>query len=848
MIENERYTISEIEKKLCVFQENKLSKEILVPLFEKVFSGSAQFTGGTQEKGKDILIKQNDELFETQYIAIQVKKLKLTSNTQQKGSFQQLLLQLSQASSEKVIDSDIGLGVKIDRLFFVTPYSIPQNVLDNHQSAFLKATQETRFKIIDGAKLANLIKKYRPELLNLIFDTDYILKTSIKDLLKNELLMKALDVNKFRYTSEIYCDISFLIGGKFHGNKGEIKITALNEKNELRFKPEDKQKFINLNNDFSKLSKNILFDLSSLESTRLSDSEILKLREKKHAVSKNIERIKKSILIEIAEYDLLDNTVDQLLNAQQHSGNDYKETLDDIVEHSYDFTQEIRNDLSGKIQNLRNKYTKLLSENRKIADTLDNSKIPITLYSKNISEFLNEKQKNILENPPKNIRECYQTLKLTSDLARLYNLIKEFPNIFTEEKMNSHIHIARPEITLETLFQTNLNIAVIGDAGSGKTTSLQMYTRQLLEKNDDRFVVYIPLVELGSYSDINSINIVDSLVLYLNSLNIQITKKELLVYLNQGTSVLLLDSIDEGIAVYPDIIDSLSNFIKAFPRCQVITSSRAIPLQNITTPFHQISLLPFNKNQLFLFIKKWFGTDSSAPNKISTHLNKHDNLYKVVTNPLSATILCVLYENGISLPKSEASLFNTRLELLSGKFDREKGLKRLVNPSNIIIEAAKIIGFFVHKKRKRKITIQEIITTLEKNRIGECKKDRIDIIQDFLISEIMIHVTNNELSFGHLRFQEFLAAEELKNRRSIQIDRLLKDPWWHGPILMYSQTAREVDWIFNHVIRNGYTKSVLPILKAILKERSETENEVLSQRIHIALADINDELYYTDDT
>ena len=162
MIDDSQFTDADIESKLCSMPENEMSTSILIPLFEKIYSGSAQFTGGNQERGKDILITTKDEFGDKKYVAIQAKKLKLTGNTQRPGNLQQLLNQLAQASSEPVIDQTSGARIIVDQVIFVTPYTISQSALNSHETAYRRIIEEHKCKILDGAKLVILIRRHRP--------------------------------------------------------------------------------------------------------------------------------------------------------------------------------------------------------------------------------------------------------------------------------------------------------------------------------------------------------------------------------------------------------------------------------------------------------------------------------------------------------------------------------------------------------------------------------------------------------------------------------------------------------------------------------------------------------------
>lgn len=529
------------------------------------------------------------------------------------------------------------------------------------------------------------------------------------------------------------------------------------------------------------------------------------------------------------------------MKSMHHCGMNYKIALDDIVRRHSDFSNEVRKRFTENTRKYRSHLFKLNKKKDKLVEDLEQKHADIVLFPKILAQYLNQELDWFFQNAPSTIDECRHLLERMMAVQDIYQITKTFPDSFKEEEINDRTLGERLDIHLDSVFKTGLNIAVLGEAGSGKTTSLQMYAKQLLEKNSERFVIYLPLTELGKHNPGGRVDILDSLVGYLQTLSIHVNAEDVKQYLNSGTSVLLLDSIDEGVAVYPEIIDSLSRFSRQFPSCQVITSSRIFVIKDISIPFNQVSLLPFNREQLSLFFCKWFNGDPDAPRIIDQHLEDNKKLLNVVTNPLSATILCVLYENGVPLPKSESSLYSTRLELLAGKFDREKMMSRLVNSANILIEQAKLVGYELHKSRVREAGYERIESIIRNS--GITSNITVEsVVRDFLASEIMVHTSSSTLSFGHLRFQEYLASEEIKNRRSFPTDVLLRDSWWAGPLFLYAQTAREVEWLFNHAIANDYAYEVRNILREIAALRPKSENDALTHRLNIAICDNEQEL------
>jgi flagellar biosynthesis GTPase FlhF len=845
MIEGKGFTNQEIEAKLCALQENSLSRSILIPLFEKLFNGSVQFTGGTQEKGIDILVQRIDELDETQYIGIQVKKVRPTNNSQYTSSLQQLLIQLSQASAEPVIDTSRGTPIIVDRVIFVTPYTIPKSVLDNHQTFFRKVVDEYHCKVVDGAKLVHLLRKHRPDLINALFEPAYILASTIRRKLKNERLMKALDKQMARDVSDIYCDISFFFGRADAGRRRVFKINAHSDNETIRIKIRESEYFLKIDNLFSSLFRAEAFDLSSLKKPPLTETEKQELQADLAEMDSELERVKACINYEISELRLGQQASEMLVNSMHHNGMDYKSALDEIVRRCRKFTNEVRKRFTKQTRKHRSDLSKLNKKKDILIEDLEQKHADIVLFPRIFAQHLNQELDWFFQNAPSTIDECRHLLERMMAVQDIYQFTRAFPDSFKEEEIIDRTLRERLDIRLDSVFRTGLNIAVLGEAGSGKTTSLQMYAKQLLEKHSEEFVIYLPLTELGKYNPGGRVDILNSLVGYLQALGIHVNAEDVKEYLSSGTSVLLLDSIDEGVAVYPEIIDSLSRFAGQFPQCQVITSSRIFVIKDINIPFSQVSLLPFNKEQLSLFFSKWFNDDHDAPRIIDQHLRHNRTLLSVVTNPLSATILCVLYENGVPLPKSESSLYSTRLELLAGKFDREKRMSRLANPANVLIEAAKLVGYELHVSRVRQADYGGIETIIRSSGISSNIAVE-SVVRDFLASEIMVHTSSSELSFGHLRFQEYLASEEIKNRRSFPTDVLLRDSWWTGPLFLYAQTAREIEWIFNHAITNDYAYEVRELLREIAAVRPKPESDALTHRLNVAICDSQEEVDVDD--
>ena len=218
------------------------------------------------------------------------------------------------------------------------------------------------------------------------------------------------------------------------------------------------------------------------------------------------------------------------------------------------------------------------------------------------------------------------------------------------------------------------------------------------------------------------------------------------------------------------------------------------------------------------------------------HLDNNPALDKIVTNPLSATIMATLQSSNVPLPKTEASLYRKRFELLSGLFDRFKGINRMKSQPESLLNAAKHIAFQMHLKKQRLLLKSEIVELVNEH-MGDACDSNLIVTELITPSEILLPDPDGKYGFGHLRFQEYLASEQLVHIRDFNTPKFIKTSWWHDVYVLYSQHAHEIDWLINDATANGYTTKVKKLLTIMISNRSKSEISKLSHRIETATRD-----------
>jgi hypothetical protein len=252
-------------------------------------------------------------------------------------------------------------------------------------------------------------------------------------------------------------------------------------------------------------------------------------------------------------------------------------------------------------------------------------------------------------------------------------------------------------------------------------------------------------------------------------------------------AVLLFDGLDEVSNFGHWVKEGIREIKQKFTTSQVVVSTRDPTSSIADLGFLGITLLPFTPAQLKRFVLGWF-MDAKRGQQLWEQIEGR-RLFEVARNPLLATVVCSLHDNGVALPENEAEVYRKKVELLCGQYDRFKGISRLRTPQNVLQTACRKIAFALHERERRDITVNEASTVFYLRQEG-----RISIaLAEQAVTELVDPCTilqrspvNDRVSFEHLRIQEFLVAEELSRNRGVDIVPLLAKSWWRGALYLYA--------------------------------------------------------------
>lgn len=859
-------------------QENDLSQRVLVPLFRALGYTKVDFHGGPYEDGKDLVCWKTDEIGDTQCAVAQVKRCKPSAVASDPNSFSEVVNQLAQAAEKPVPHTD-GQQYLPSPVYFVTPFPVDTRAL---QSRFegLAALRGARVKILDGPKLVALVEDKLPDVAAELRGVDASLVATLSPQLTNSDLINALHAGPPRDISRFYADLEFGVGRIDSRFFSSIKTRP--EPTDLALQEPD----------WRALSPRIRAVERTLGITMIRESDA-KLesayQEQKAAYKKTVDELRtvsasRSVAIqELTAFETVlhqktiaeeDTTLRRIRNDLRtelivwrrtlESGSDPHEAqrtafaqhvLRKLPARSRASAATLRADIAKYVR-LALKVSKISADQDTLNRSLSEPRFVVRLEGQDAAEKLREQQKWLRRNVRhfnsnrdrtdvaklRAFLQSCRTLFAAIDAALTHDVVRRAVGVPEEASAVPLARGDKPRLSLSfaDVFDTGLNFLLIGEAGAGKTTTLQHYARTMLEgRARGAPVLFAPLGRVTAKADLEPAldetaggRLERYLLRHFVQIGVPLDASELARSLNREGAVLILDGLDEALKAAPWIVDGVVELADRYTRCQLIVSSRSSVFDARRIPFLTISLLPLTELQLAAFIDSWF-PDSSAPEpeQIKRHLAQNPQLAGCVRSPILATILCVLAEHRVPLPHSEVRLYNERLRLLLGEYDIHKSVSRLQShPSELELVARKA-ALALHSRGLRELPLDELLAETRRFLATKMDDPRILTAVHELADPCNILVPMTEdgrVGFGHLRFQEHLVALELHANRGLDVGRLLHKPWWRGALVIFAQMSDDLEFIVPWVVEHGSTPRARETINAMLAGRSGAERAQLT--------------------
>lgn len=377
-------------------------------------------------------------------------------------------------------------------------------------------------------------------------------------------------------------------------------------------------------------------------------------------------------------------------------------------------------------------------------------------------------------------------------------------------------------LDIKTAFETSKrhnieDLVILGDPGSGKTTLLKYILvmliqgrgREKLGLDTDIIPFFAPLREL---KDLDRETLVDFVTRVCLLDQFSVSKEAVEKLLEQGNGVILLDGLDEVADETARIRTCkwIDKARKRFSRTRFVVTSRFagyLGKSRLEGNCLELSIQDFTDDEIETFLIGWFETVESllhpGPDEnrwkekgrqtalmLVERINKSGHIQKLAVNPLMLQIIALVHwDRGAELPQRRVELYDECTTVLLEKWDMAKGLDVMLTAR----EAKRILqplALWLHGEDERRSAPMKRIIHGVRNSLEKMGKAEIDpealLLNIRDRSGIFMGFSESEYGFTHLSFQEFLAAEHIRNMEKVEI-LIAKygQRWWKEVTRLY---------------------------------------------------------------
>ena len=307
---------------------------------------------------------------------------------------------------------------------------------------------------------------------------------------------------------------------------------------------------------------------------------------------------------------------------------------------------------------------------------------------------------------------------------------------------------------MSQLLDQGARVILVGDAGSGKSTSMLFLAVSRSKEFIEGKTQFLPLYISLRFLQFNSI---ESL---WDQFDLDITE------LSSTPLLFLLDGLDElNLSDRSRIMGLIKRVSIQFPDSQIVIATRPAGLSpSPPDEFRFFHIEGFNKSQIVNYISR-IAENQSQVEAFNSIINEVDFLQGLFQTPLLIRLLWEVFRHRSSIPTVRAELYQTVCEFLLARWDAVRGIKReqsIISPVQVN-DLLTDIAFNAFTNSQFSIHTTNIRESIGKwMDIDGPQNERVDaILEQLLGSGILSQTELDSVSFIHLTFMEFYAAKKL---------------------------------------------------------------------------------------
>ncbi|MCC5612668.1 NACHT domain-containing protein [Nostoc sp. CHAB 5834] len=367
--------------------------------------------------------------------------------------------------------------------------------------------------------------------------------------------------------------------------------------------------------------------------------------------------------------------------------------------------------------------------------------------------------KTVLEEIAKYSTRQYDRLKTTKNIVYRHE-----PANF--EDMYVPLTIVNGKNNIRVSESTNIlekfaKIAILGEAGSGKSTLMQFVALQCIENK-----VAIPIfVELRKYN--NSVDKFEDFLAKQISESYYMQIKDLF---NNGNFAFILDGYDEiNYVSGSEFIDQIQKFVLNFSSNKFLISSRPGTNVESLNPFYVFTINPLNENDISLFIEK-VRLPYKSVSRLKSYIYGESTINDILTNPLFLSLYILSFDGNTEKIHPKKTIFLRNI--IDALFSSHDSISKLGYVRDKITDLNKdeletisaTLAFRSFMSHRFELTKDELFREFDLIRnVNTFKFENSKLLYDLTITTNILRNENNYYTFPHVLILEYLAATFVSN-------------------------------------------------------------------------------------
>jgi len=367
----------------------------------------------------------------------------------------------------------------------------------------------------------------------------------------------------------------------------------------------------------------------------------------------------------------------------------------------------------------------------------------------------------------------------------------------TLSSFNVREHAGKRVNAVHKLLQSK-NALLLGDPGSGKTTTLKMIALQAAKENKQ-----IPIIcRLSSYQGESLPTLVNQAIRDVTGQ--KISEHLITALLHEGSFKILFDGLNEAtgkVRVKKTVHDRKElalNKINRFMQDEEYSkNSFIISCRTYNDPKDRLLVETFNLQPLTNKMIELFLSQNNAISLYS-ELRKNNKLLSLCRNPFVLSMLLKCHWRGRLRRKADIYKLFIDEFFYTWESRHIKSNKEAVVSDMLNIISALAYEMSSHGTSMEYMQAHRVMEATAKNL--RLKKDYFNELLKHIMHANIIRKTGNECMFMHQSLQEYFTAIAMQKKGAEAFDGRIKDKQWHDTLIFYASIADDAEVLIKKII------------------------------------------------